>query len=169
MTHICISKLTSISSDNGLSPGWRQAIIWTSARILLIGPLGTNFNDILIEIHTFLFKKMHLKMLSGKWRPFCLGLNVLKGNTSNCIISFILVYGLAYAYYIKLHITGPLWGETTSDQWITPQSVCNLEILFTSWCHHVYWPNIKQKWKAEYVYKLYFAAYHHFFYSHGLW
>ena len=40
-------------------------------------PLGTNFNEILIEILTFWFKKMHLKMSSAKWRPFCLGLNVL--------------------------------------------------------------------------------------------
>ena len=30
-----------------------------------------------MEIQTFWFKKMHLKTLSGKWRPFCLGLNVL--------------------------------------------------------------------------------------------
>ena len=77
VTHICIRKLTSIGSDKGLSPGRRQAIIWTNAGILLIGPLGTNFSEILIKIHTFSFKKMHLKMLSGKWRPFCLGLNVL--------------------------------------------------------------------------------------------
>ena len=77
VTHICVSKLTIIASDNGLSPGRRQAIIWTSAGILLIEPLGTNFNEILIEMHTFSFKKMHLKMSSGKWRPFCLNLNVL--------------------------------------------------------------------------------------------
>ena len=43
VTHICVSKLTIIGSDNGLSPGRRQAIIWTNAGILLIGPLGTNF------------------------------------------------------------------------------------------------------------------------------
>ena len=77
VTHICVSELTIIGPDNGLSPGRRQAIIWTNAGILLIGPLGTNFNEILIEIHTFSFKKMHLKMSSAKWRPFCLGLNVL--------------------------------------------------------------------------------------------
>ena len=76
-THICVGKLTIIASDNGLLPGRRQAIIWTNAGILLIGPLGTNFNEILIEIHTFSYKKMHLKMASAKWRPFCLGLNVL--------------------------------------------------------------------------------------------
>ena len=77
MTHVCVSKVTIIVSDNGLSPGRRQAIIWSNAGILLIEPLGTNFSGILIEIHTFSFKKMHLKMSSGKWRPFCLGLNVL--------------------------------------------------------------------------------------------
>ena len=78
MTHICVAKLTIIASDNGLSPGWRQAIIWTNAAILLIGPLGTKFNETLIEIHIFSFTKMHLKMSSVKWHPFCLGLNALR-------------------------------------------------------------------------------------------
>ena len=41
--HICVSKLTIIGSDNGLSPGRRQTIIWTNAGILIIGSLGTNF------------------------------------------------------------------------------------------------------------------------------
>ena len=66
-----------IGSDNGLSPNQRQAIIWTNAGILSIGVLGTNFSEILIEIHAYLLNKMHLKMSSGKWRPFCLSLNVL--------------------------------------------------------------------------------------------
>ena len=55
--HICISKLTILGSDNGLSPGWHQAIIWSNTGILLIGPLGTNFSEILIEIYTFSRKK----------------------------------------------------------------------------------------------------------------
>ena len=76
-THICISKLIIIGSDNGLSPGRRQAIIWTNVGILLIGPLGTNFHEILIKISTFSLKQTHFKKSSGKWRPFCLGLNVL--------------------------------------------------------------------------------------------
>ena len=58
-------------------PGPHQAIIWTNAGILLIGPQRTNFSEILIEIHTFSFKKIHLNMSSGKWHPFCLSLNVL--------------------------------------------------------------------------------------------
>ena len=77
VTHICVGKLTIIGSDNGLSPGRRQAIIWTNTGILLIWPLGTNFSEILIAIETFSFKKMHFKISSAKWRPFCLGLNVL--------------------------------------------------------------------------------------------
>ena len=75
--HICVSKLTIIGSDNGFLPGRRQAIIWTTASILLIRPLGTNFNEISIAILTFSFKKIHWKMASGKWRPFSFGLNVL--------------------------------------------------------------------------------------------
>ena len=60
MTHMFVSKLTIIGSDKGLSPGRRQAIVWTSAGILLIRTLGTHFSEILSEIHTFFFKKMHL-------------------------------------------------------------------------------------------------------------
>ena len=77
MTHICVNKLTIIGSDNGFSPDRRQAIIWTNAGILLIGTLGTTFGEILIEILTFSFKKMRLKVSSAKRRPFCLGLNEL--------------------------------------------------------------------------------------------
>ena len=49
-------NLTIIGSDNGLSSDWRQAITWTNSGILLIGPLGTNPSEILIEIHKFSLK-----------------------------------------------------------------------------------------------------------------
>ena len=78
VTHICVGNLTIIGPDNGLSPGRRQAIIWTNAGILLIGHWGTNFSEILIGIHTFSFKKIPLKISSAKWRSFGLGFNVLR-------------------------------------------------------------------------------------------
>ena len=53
-------------------------IVWINPEILLIGPLGTNFKEISIDIHIFSFNNMHLKMSSGKQWPFCLGLSVLK-------------------------------------------------------------------------------------------
>ena len=95
---ICVGELTIIGSYNDLSPGRRQAIIWANVGILLIGPLETNFSEILIAIEAFSFKKMHLKILSAKCRPFCLGLNVLshwnmnawKWTSSNVIISMVL-------------------------------------------------------------------------------
>ena len=78
VTHINVRNLTIIGSNNGLSHGRRLAIIWKNVGILLIGPLETNFHEILIEIHTFSFRKIYFKMSQGKWRPFCLGLNVLR-------------------------------------------------------------------------------------------
>ena len=89
VTHICVSDLTIIGSDNGLSPGRRQAIIWSNAGILLIRTLGTNFSEILSAIHTFSFKKMHLKMSSAKWRLFRLGLNELE----ICVYVILTLHG----------------------------------------------------------------------------
>ena len=99
MTHICVSKLTIIGSDNGLSPVRCQAIIWTNAGILLIGPLGTSCNETSIEIHTFSFKKIHLKLSSGKWLPFCLGLNVLMVLVGLTLVELICTLG----YNTKQH------------------------------------------------------------------
>ena len=72
VTHICISKLTIIGSDNGLAPGRHQAIIWTNAGILLVQTLGTKFSEILSEIHIFSFKKMNVKTFVKWWQwPQC--------------------------------------------------------------------------------------------------
>ena len=77
-THICVTWpqwvnqlllygiRPTMGSDNGMSPGQCKVIIWTNAWILLIVPLGTSFNEILIKTHTFSFKRIYLKMSSGK-------------------------------------------------------------------------------------------------------
>ena len=91
-----VNKETIICSGSG-SSGRRHDIIWTKAGILLIRPLGTNFNEMSIELHTFAFKKIRLKMPSGKWWPFfsrpqCVnGMiwnKMIKGNTFSNIIAF---------------------------------------------------------------------------------
>ena len=107
MTHICV-----VGSDNGLSPVRRQAIIWTNARILLIGPLGTNFSEIVIEIGTFLCKKMYLQMSSGKWQPFCLGLNVLMTDVTDDIIGQYLDWHDEVMNWSHIPPTGPLCWES---------------------------------------------------------
>ena len=75
VTHICVSQLAIIGSDNGLEPGRHQAIIWTNAGILLIEPVGTNFSEISIEIDTFsgdkIMWKCHLENGCHFSRPQC--------------------------------------------------------------------------------------------------
>ena len=63
MTHLCVSKLTIIGSDKSLSPGRRQAIIWTNVGMLLIWTLGTNFSEILSKVHTFIFQENAFKTI----------------------------------------------------------------------------------------------------------
>ena len=124
VTHICVVKLTIIGSDNGLSPGRRQAITWTNDGILLIGPLGTNFSGILSKILTFSFKKMHLKTSSVKWRPFCLGLNVLMQESRS---------SSAVAITLCLSCTNPMWQKVRG---------C-FGTFFCSKCHIFLW-NLNQ-------------------------
>ena len=98
--HKWVSKITIIGSDNGLSPGRRQAIIWTNAGILSILTLGTNFSEISSKIHIFSFKKMHLQVPSEKWQPFCVSLNVLKwSNTCTEMMGNPWQGGLKLNYY----------------------------------------------------------------------
>ena len=60
-----------------------QEITWPLPRPKLTysqlgpGPLGINVSEILFKVQIFLLRKKHLKMLSTKWQPFCLGLNML--------------------------------------------------------------------------------------------
>ena len=83
VAHICVSKLTIIGSYNGLLPGRRQAIIWTSAGILLIGPLVTTFSEILIEIHIFNSHKYVVwKMLTILSRPQCVKTQSMQESSS---------------------------------------------------------------------------------------
>ena len=71
-------------------PGQRQAIIETNAGILLIGSLGTNFSEIFIEIYTFSFKKMHLKMLYGKMAAIL--------SRSQCVNTFVVTVFTDHTY-----------------------------------------------------------------------
>ena len=77
MTHICVDNLTIIGSDNGLSPGRRQAIIWTNAGILLINwtlrnKLRWNFNRYAnIFIQENVFESVVCEMATILSRPQC--------------------------------------------------------------------------------------------------
>ena len=82
--HTCVIRAQYINSprpsdahmrqQSGLSPGRRQAIIWTSAGILWIEPLGIN-SEILIEVNILYSRKciwnVVQKMGGILFRPRC--------------------------------------------------------------------------------------------------
>ena len=144
MTHICVSKLTILVSDNGLSPSRCQAIIWTNAGILLIGPLGTNFSEIAIEIDIFSFKKMHLKMSSGNWQPSCLGLNVLMcTQVSFCVLGAARwSHDPSYLYLRGDRCTRSLYWDgfevATHQSVIESHHLCTDTMLLPSYLLHYY-------------------------------
>ena len=114
VAHKCVSKLTIIGLDNGLSRDHCQAIIWNNTGICLIGSLGTNFSEIWSEIHAFSFTKMHLKMSPAKWRTFCHGRNVLDIIQINGTKNIYFVYGIdSNSFPINLLLTG-------LDKWCLP-------------------------------------------------
>ena len=106
-THICIGNLTIFSSGNGLSPGRRQPIIWTNAKIFFKGPLGTNFIEISIEIHTFSLKEMSLncRLQNGLFRN---GVNVLMAQVLRAaavLLRSTIVHDLCVIFLvIKLYV-----------------------------------------------------------------
>ena len=73
-------------------------------------PKGTNCNEILIEIHTFSIKKMHLKRSSAKWWPFCLSLNVLSAKYVILLITCVTDNYLEKDQFMwKFTYLGPIW------------------------------------------------------------
>ena len=102
----------SIGSDKGLSTVQRQAITWTNAAFLSIGPSGTNLSEIWIEIKHFSFMKMHLKLSSAKWQPFCPG-----------------------------ELIVPWWGNNLSIIWVKTGSGCTNIYLNQYWFINYKIPN----------------------------
>ena len=136
VTHICVSKFTIIGSDNGLSSSRRQAIIWTNAGILLIGPLGINASENLIKIYSFSFKKMDLKMSSGKWRPSCRGLNVLS-QCPNCwwpssLRHECITKPSLLSFWHYNNVTWTSWGLESPVSWLFVQQLMRTHITETS-------------------------------------
>ena len=95
-------------------------LIWNvkpfSEPMLLIWNVPSEQNKFqwtLIRIQALSFKKMHLKILSAKWRPFCLGLNVFRMGMPMIMMLTILMtiakYSepkmiIRFAIFIKIYL-----------------------------------------------------------------
>ena len=174
VTHICVGKLSIIDSDNGLSPGRRQAIIWTKAGILWIGPLGTNCSEILIRIQTFSLKKIRFKMSSAKCCPFrqcvnSLALGRCESNFRLVIFRLIWVIDILSTSYKmpsgdreipwdpsdnKLTLVQVMaWWRQTTSHYLTrlrqysPRSLLPYSVIRPQWVNQK-WCNVKMNTEA---------------------
>ena len=66
--------LVNIGSDNGSLPLWRQAITWTDADLLSIGPSETKLSEICIKMSNFQensVENVDAKWLYSVWASIC--------------------------------------------------------------------------------------------------
>ena len=115
--------VTGVTSDVGVPSTY-----------LVVGPLATDFTETLIKFYAFPFKKMHLKMSSGKWRPFYLCLNVLLNSVGVRFISIKIM--ACHLVSTKLHVIQIFrnnldWNLDTST--IIFIQKMNMKIMFAKW------------------------------------
>ena len=130
VTHICVSNLTTIGSGNIMACRLDGAKPLSEPMLeycYLDGPLVTNFSEILIEIYTFSFKRMHLKISPEKWWPFCLGLNELNDQPYQHLFSPKKACRVLKTWCSK-SVTMCLSGTETSMEIFVPVW-CNLTVL----------------------------------------
>ena len=72
MTHICVSKLITIGSNNGLLPGQHKIIIWTNAGTSLSAPYKPQWNlnrNLCIFMHKNAFQNAVRKFVAILSQP----------------------------------------------------------------------------------------------------
>ena len=110
--------------------------------MLLIEPLGTTFNEMLIGIEAFSFKEINLQMSSGKWWLFvsvsmcqcamhCVAKSISGKRLVLTIYSIECVHGFIMCCYTVSN-TG-MW--LSNFQWSSPVIIHKLAWLSESWCN----------------------------------
>ena len=109
MTHIWVSKITIIGSDNGLSPCQHQAIIWTNAGILLIGSLRTIFSENFNRNSNIFIKENAFENVIWKMATVLSRLSVLISHA---------IKGTLVA------VTADAWSEIVIHIWLRGMGIC---------------------------------------------
>ena len=99
------TKPSPFEAESIIQPSLVQIM---ACRLVVNWTRRNKLGEILIEIHIFIFKIVHLKMSTAKWRPFCFGLSVLlcvlfPFDTPITFMSFMLPCNLVRVLYIKWH------------------------------------------------------------------
>ena len=101
--HICVSKLNIIDSNNGLAPDRQQAIFRNQFWDISIWPLGTTFSEMSLEIHTFSFNKMDVKMSSATILSWPQYVNLRFGDLLPCtVITLNQLFLVYFDLYVKI-------------------------------------------------------------------
>ena len=98
VTHICVSKLTIVGSDNGLSPDRCQAIIWTNAGLLLILPLGNLNRNSNISIQKNAYESVVGETVAILPRPQCVEFTT-RFYCANSLFAMLFGCGISIATY----------------------------------------------------------------------
>ena len=135
MTDICVGKLITIGSDNGLSPGWRQAIIRINAGILSIWSMGTNFSEMLSKLKHFQSRKCIWKCRLGNGCLFVAALmcwNVYLGTFYIFRHCYVIVVDVRYTEYLNAMYSQQI----------------EAMLQFTACCPNNRWLIISAKWNT---------------------
>ena len=114
--------------------------------MLLIGPLRTNFSEILFESHTLSFKKMHFKMSSAKmlifqgpqcvkaswWMSFRWKENDNSSETTIQLLTCELNYTPRVVWYSFFNLCSSFNTHPVSKWWKCP--LCNALMLTAMFC-----------------------------------
>ena len=127
---------------------WR----WTGdkplpADLLSIGPLVTNLSQIRIQIENFSFMKMHLKLSSAKWQPFCISLNVF--TKSRCTHKWHPIPAVGFplgGFSRKLTSYNDI---TLYQIYIETVPISLTHLLTSSWVKQIMCPNLTWKNKTQ--------------------
>ena len=133
VTYICISEVTIIDSDNGLSPGWRQAITWANVGILWNGPLGTNFigRNFNCNWNIFInengFKNVICEMAAILSQHQYVNICPFHMWTSwTCLMFQALGYCLGGFLLQMIYDDNAVWGMSSKDTLRTTQMFCHI-------------------------------------------
>ena len=146
MTHICVIKLIIIDSDNGLAPVRRQAIIWTNAGILSIGPFNWNklqwkFNrNSYIFIQENAFENVVWKMASILSRPQCVKWQlVCKFSIVERNLLFIFCFYACFIHYLSFaHHFPHKWVLLSHSFIILSNMYCHIPQILYSFVSNVW-------------------------------
>ena len=143
--HRCVGNLTIIGSDNSLSPGCRQAIIWTNVGILLIGPIGANASEMLIEFHTFSRKSIWKCRLENGGH--FVSASMCQHSWFTCKKRFHIYY--RYRYWLGLNTSRLMTAIKTTIWWHLVDIQITIFLCLIQQTHMSYHTN-KQLWWSEY-------------------